>query len=142
MARTYNEDEVALILASAAERARRSKQSGVTLAELEAAAHEAGLDGPLVRQAAMDIARVDIESREEGLYGASTRLVSRAVIEGRSDIEAIATRLCAEMVDQAGEPGSQSKVGEARVWQTSGFGSVEAGQQARRPSTGAGFHLS
>ena len=44
MGRTYSADEVAAILANAAKKAaERSEDGGVTLAELEAAADEAGV---------------------------------------------------------------------------------------------------
>lgn len=122
--RTYDEDEVAAILARVASKAkeRSSSGSGMTLAELEAAASEAGLDTALVRDAAREVDRVQERPVGQRAYGASARLSARASIEGSVDVDALASRLFAEMAEQVGEPGTQQQVGEARVWQTSWSG--------------------
>ncbi len=120
MSRTYDEDEVAAILARVAAKAkeRSGSGSGMTLAELEAAASEAGLDTALVRDAAREVDRVEERPVGQRVYGASARLSARARIEGSADVDALAGRLFAEMAEQVGEAGTVRQVGEARVWQT------------------------
>jgi len=123
VSRTYDEDEVAAILACVATKAKeRASGSGMTLVELEAAASEAGLDTALVRDAAREVDRVEERPVGQHVYGSSVRLSARASVEGSVDIDALAARLFAEMADQVGEPGTQQQVGEARVWQTAWSG--------------------
>ncbi len=120
---TYDQDEAALILAKVAEMQRRSgRGEGLSLTELEDAAREAGLDGALVRDAAMQVDRVDEPPRGVRRFGASTRLATRARAEGSTDLDGLARRLFAEMADRVGEPGVQHEVGEARVWHTKHYG--------------------
>jgi hypothetical protein len=76
----YSEEEVGLILRRAAEiQAGRS----MTLAELEAAATEAGIEGALIRRAAVELrTRREPESLElSGLFG-PTRLAYERRVEG------------------------------------------------------------
>jgi len=120
---TYDQDEAAQILAKVAEMQARSGQGeGLRLSELEDAAREAGLDGALVRDAAMQVDGVEEHPRGVRRFGASTRVVTRARVDGAADLDTLANRLFAEMADRAGEPGKQCEVGDARVWHTKNFG--------------------
>lgn len=123
VARTYDEDEVAAILSDAAKRAaERPDGSGVTLAELEDVAREAGLDRALVRAAATKVDRVEEPARGGRWAGTSTRLTARVRVDGPVDLDELAGGLFAEMADRVGDPGLEREVGEDRVWQTAHFG--------------------
>ncbi|MCH9688603.1 MAG: hypothetical protein K0V04_44640 [Deltaproteobacteria bacterium] len=123
MTETYDQDEAALILAKVAEMQKRSSTAqGLSLSELEQAAQEAGLDGTLVREAAMQVERTVEVPRGRRWFGAGTRVVARARTKGPLDFDALANRLFGEMAGRVGEPGVQHEVGDARVWHTNTYG--------------------
>jgi hypothetical protein len=80
---TFDRNQAERVLGRAAALAVRSGEGDVSLAELEAAAVDAGLDAALVRRAATELALELSEPPRE--FGMQTRLVRRRVIEHRLD---------------------------------------------------------
>jgi len=85
---TYSEEQVALILQRAAQLERgKEAQSGLSLAEIEAIARDAGMDPSLVRVAARSLGA---EATERGLLrrlaGAPFRRTFERVVDGEIDI--------------------------------------------------------
>ena len=116
--RQYSEEEAGLILRRAAElQAGGAGSGGMSLAELEAAASEAGIDGALVRQAAQEVrvpARID-RSTPSSLLGAPTRHVFERTVVGEID----ATRyedLITEIRRQIGNTGRVEPLGKMFTW--------------------------
>jgi len=109
----FTEEEVGLILSrAAAAQAGRS----MTLAELESAATEAGIDGALVRRAATEV-RLQPDTppaRNPGIFG-PTLLVYERRIEGRVDARAWED-LVSEIKRRTKAEGGVEQLGKELVW--------------------------
>lgn len=116
--RQYSEEEAGLILRRAAElQAGGLGSGGMSLAELQAAAKEAGIDGALVRQAAQEIrlpARVD-RSTPPSLLGAPTRHVFERAVTGEIDAAGYDDVLT-EIRRQFGNGGRVEQLGRMFAW--------------------------
>jgi hypothetical protein len=123
--RRYSEKEVSRLLKRATELQRTTGVSpaarGLTLAELEDIAAEAGLDPALLRQAA---AELDVGSLPEAGSGIGARLAGaplRTVIERTLPGEVPATAFAAmvPLIQMAADaPGQASQVGNTMTWQS------------------------
>jgi hypothetical protein len=123
----YSEEEVGLILRRAAEiQAGRS----LTLPELEAAASEAGIDGALVRRAAVEVRtrRSTDELQLHGVFGQTQLVYERTVagLVGPGDWD----ELVAEIRRQLGGHGIVESLGKELVWRSQKL-SGEAGRDIR-----------
>jgi hypothetical protein len=116
----YSEDEVALILRRAAELQKQEPLPGdsrsMSLEEIEAAAHEAGLSRALVRRAATEIARPTPNVPAPNPFlGAPSHLVIERVVEGEYPVESFDRLLEIIRFGDLG-PGSVSTVGRSLSW--------------------------
>ena len=87
--RQFSDREVRLILESAAKlQTERTEDAagGMTLAELEQVAVEAGMDPRLIRRAAADLGRVEPPSDRNAFLGAPMRIVLERVIDASIDV--------------------------------------------------------
>jgi hypothetical protein len=87
--RQYSDREVRLILESAAKlQTDRPEETsgGMTLAQLEQVAAEAGLDPRLIRRAAEEIGRVDPPSDHNAFFGGPTVIVLERVVDASIDV--------------------------------------------------------
>src|SRR4029078_9580482 len=91
-ARTFSEEEVALIIKRAAELQQTEeveKDLGATLrlAEVEQIAREAGIDPLLIRRAAHGLDRPVEKNRPSPFGGAPTRIVYARVVDGEISVD-------------------------------------------------------
>jgi hypothetical protein len=117
--RRFNEREVAAIIKRASELQQVETTSeptdGMSLAELEQIAREAGLDPALVRRAASDLDTRVTDRQPSPLSGVPTELVLERTIDGEvpvEDYEAIVLEIQREI----GGVGSASGLGRSLVW--------------------------
>ena len=120
--RRFNEKEVAAIIKRASELQQvESPESttGMSLAELEQIAREAGLDPQLVRRAASDLDTRVTDRQPSPFLGAPTALVLERTIDGEvpsDEYEAIVLEIQREL----GGVGSVSTLGRSLVWTMTG----------------------
>ncbi len=117
--RRYGDREVAMILKRSAElqeapHAVRGDPSGLSLADLEAAAAEAGLDPALVRRAAAEHDAVAPQPVNP-LLGAPTALALERVVEGEVPDDRYQA-LVAIIRDALGDAGLVSTIGRSLMW--------------------------
>jgi hypothetical protein len=122
-ARRYGDSETEAILRRAAELQASGPSAprtdrGLTLAELESIAREAGLDPVLVRQAAREIDRPSA-AKAAPLLGAPTRLIAERTFEGELT-EELWEAMVGEIQRTIGLPGHVSRVGRTRTWSVLG----------------------
>jgi hypothetical protein len=118
--RTFNEEEVALIIKRAAELQQTEQvdqvsSSAMTLAEVEQIAKEAGIDPQLIRRAAQGLDRPAETNRPSAWLGAPTRLVFERVVDGEispDDYE----QLVNELRRTFGDNGMPSVLGRTLAW--------------------------
>ena len=129
--RRFNEQEVAAIIKRASELQQVESPSesttGMSLAELEQIAREAGLDPALVRRAASDLDTRVTDREPSAFLGAPTALVLERTIDGEvspDEYEAIVLEIQREL----GGVGAGSTLGRTLVWTMSGV-------ERRRAST-------
>lgn len=122
--RRFSEKEVAQIIRRASElqedEAPADSASGMSLAELEQIAREAGLDPALVRRAASDLDS-RVSDQAGGLAGAPTRLRLERTVEGElppEEFEAVVL----EIQSMLGEVGTASTLGRSLHWTASRSG--------------------
>ena len=118
--RTYSEAEFALILRKAAELEHRQEApgrptGGLTLAQIKAAASEAGIDPALIERAARLLPAASSASLAERLIGGPARHGTDSHFPVTLD-EAGAARLLAAVELGAGQPGSGTASGMGMVW--------------------------
>ncbi len=119
--RRYNEDEVSRLLKRATElqksRASSPDPSGLTLAELEDVALEAGIDPGLLRRAAeeLDTDTGPLEGWGPKLAGAPTRVVLERTLSFEAP-ESVFAQLVPAIQIAADSPGHASQVGRALTW--------------------------
>lgn len=126
--RRFSEEQVQLILKRAAELQQASASPGdsrrMTLAELEAAAGEAGLEGALVRRAAAEVAaRPEVRSRPSAFLGGPRHLILEAVVD-REVTEDCYEELVEEIRRGTGELGQTNTLGKTLAW-SSGHGPAQ-----------------
>lgn len=107
----YGEEEVGLILRRAAD---AQPGRSLTLAEIEAAATEAGLDAALVRRAATELRVRPEPTPPDGAFG-PTMLVQERRVDGRLDASAWED-LVAQIRRQLKVEGSVEHLGKELVW--------------------------
>lgn len=115
--RRYSEHEASLILKRAGELAVNQGDSRqMSLAELEAAADEAGIDTALVRRAAAELSRQPAAAPPDNLFlGGPTSLVFEAFIDG--EVEPAAHEHFVNLVRRrTGEQGSHDVIGRTLTW--------------------------
>ena len=117
--RRFNEQEVAAIIKHASElqqvESTGDSSTGMSLAELEQIAREAGLDPALVRRAASDLDTRVTDRQPSPFFGAPTALVLERTIDGEvpsDEYEAIVLEIQREL----GGVGSASGLGRSLVW--------------------------
>lgn len=119
--RTYSEQEAALVLKRAAQlqQAQAGSDSGVrTLAELEEAAQEVGIDRALVRRAATEVRRAaPVETRDNAFLGGPTSIVLEAVVDGEIGPESHEP-LITEVRRATREHGQHEVLGRTLTWTT------------------------
>ena len=117
--RRYNEKEVAEIIKRASEMQQIESTSestaGMSLAELEQIAREAGLDPALVRRAASDLDTRVTDERPSPFFGAPTTLVLDRTIDGEVPVEEFEA-IVLEIQRELGGVGSASGLGRSLVW--------------------------
>lgn len=124
--RRYNEKEVSRLLRRAAQLQRAAPSvpnpTGLTLAELEEIAGEAGLDVTLLRRAAAELDAGSAGSPSSfgaRLAGAPTRLLLERILPFEVPDEAFA-ELVPLIQSGAGAPGTASQVGRTLSWASQG----------------------
>jgi hypothetical protein len=121
--RRFNEKEVAQIIKRASELQQEESPaeptSGMSLAELEQVAREAGLDPALVRRAATDLDTRITDQRPSAFIGAPTRLTLERTIDGEVSPDEYET-LVLEMNRVLGLVGSASTLGRTLQWTAQG----------------------
>lgn len=122
--RTFDDREVARILERAAELQASpggggDASTGMSLAELEQVAREAGIDPAMVRRAAAEVARGGrAVSAPAPVLGAPVRLVAERVLAGELPESRFATIL--EVIQrETDDPGQPSGIGGTLVWHSS-----------------------
>jgi hypothetical protein len=117
--RRYNEREVAAIIKRASElqdvESTLESSTGMSLAELEQIAREAGLDPALVRRAASDLDTRVTDREPSPFFGAPTDLVLERTIDGEVPTEEYEA-LVLEIQRELGGVGSASGLGRTLVW--------------------------
>lgn len=119
--RRYNENEVSRLLKRATElqksRATSPDPSGLTLAELEEVALEAGIDPGLLRRAAeeLDTDTGPLEGWGPKLAGAPTRVLLERTLPFEAP-ESVFAQLVPTIQIAADSPGQASQVGRALTW--------------------------
>ena len=117
--RRYNEKEVADIIKRASElqqlESTAESTAGMSLAELEQVAREAGLDPALVRRAATDLDTRVSDRKPSAFIGAPTHLVLERTIDGEVPADEYET-LVLEMQRELGGVGQASMLGRSLVW--------------------------
>ena len=119
----YGDKEIAKILSRASELQRAAPAlpdpSGLTLAELEEIASEAGIDVGYLRQAAAEIRRFPDSSWQTRILGAPLLLRLERVIEG--ELPANAFDVLVPILQRGTDgTGQASTVGKALTWTSSG----------------------
>jgi hypothetical protein len=121
--RRYNEKEVADIIKRASEfqqlESTAESTAGMSLAELEQVAREAGLDPALVRRAATDLDTRVSDRKPSAFIGAPTHLVLERTIDGEVPADEYET-LVLEMQRELGGVGHASALGRSLVWTMQG----------------------
>jgi hypothetical protein len=121
--RRFNEKEVAQIIKRASElqqeEAPSASTNGMSLAELEQVAREAGLDPALVRRAANDLDTRITDQSPSRFVGAPTRLTLERTIDGEIPTDEYET-LVLEMNRVLGLVGSASILGRTLQWTAQG----------------------
>jgi hypothetical protein len=121
--RRFNEKEVALIIKRASElqqtEASSDSSTGMSLAELEQVAREAGLDPALVRRAATDLDTRVTDQKPNGFIGAPTALRLERTIDGEVPADEFET-LVLEMQRELGQVGAASTFGRSLQWTVQG----------------------
>jgi hypothetical protein len=121
--RRFNEKEVAQIIKRASElqqdEAPAESSTGMSLAELEQVAREAGLDPALVRRAATDLDTRVTDKRPSGFIGAPTALNLERTIDGEVSPEEYES-IVLEIQRELGGVGSASTFGRSLQWTMSG----------------------
>jgi hypothetical protein len=129
-ARRFDDREVALIIKRASELQEQespaeSRPLGMTLAELEQVAREAGLDPALVRRAAVDVdARVTSQPASR-FIGAPTTVRLERTLEGEVPVDEYES-LVFEIQREMGMVGVASNLGRSLQWTTSSSGRPHA----------------
>lgn len=124
--RRFDDREVGLIIQRAGELQKtevaRSDRGGMSLAELEQVAREAGLDPALVRRAAREI-DAPAPPKSSLLAGAPTQLFYELSFEGELSVDEYEP-LVAEIRRSVGEPGMVGTLGRTLTWTAAdtGFG--------------------
>ena len=117
--RRFNEKEVAAIIKRASELQQVESPSesttGMSLAELEQIAREAGLDPALVRRAASDLDTRVTDRQPSAFLGAPTALVLERTIEGELPADEYEA-LVLEIQRELGGVGSASTFGRSLQW--------------------------
>lgn len=117
--RRFNEKEVAKIIKRASElqeeEAPAESSSGMSLAELEQVAREAGLDPALVRRAATDLDTRITDQQPSPFVGAPTRLRLERTIDGELTPDAFEPMVL-EMQRVIGQVGTASTIGRTLTW--------------------------
>ena len=117
--RRFNEKEVAAIIKRASELQQVESTSeptaGMSLAELEQIAREAGLDPALVRRAASDLDTRVTDRQPSPFFGAPTALVLERTIDGEVPVEEYEA-IVLEIQRELGGVGSASGLGRSLVW--------------------------
>ena len=121
--RRYTDAEVRKLLERAAELQQAepaSESTGLTLAQLEAVAREAGISVDAVRRAASEL---EVGTRPEGwstaLAGAPTRVVLERTLPTTLDTDALEAAI--PLIQSAADaPGNASLVGHTLTWQAQG----------------------
>jgi hypothetical protein len=117
--RRFNEKEVARIIKRASElqeeEAPVESSSGMSLAELEQVAREAGLDPALVRRAATDLDTRITDQRSSPFVGAPTTLRLERTIDGEIPPEEFEPMVL-EMQRVIGQVGTASTIGRTLQW--------------------------
>ena len=117
--RRFDEKEVALIIKRASELQQSEtpaeSTTGMSLAELEQVAREAGLDPELVRRAAADLDTRVTDQTPNRLLGAPIALQLERTIDGEVPADEYET-LVLEIQRQLGEVGSASTIGRSLQW--------------------------
>jgi len=121
--RRFNEKEVALIIKRASELQQTETTSesstGMSLAELEQVAREAGLDLQLVRRAAADLDTRVTDRAPNGFLGAPTVLRLERTIDGEVPADEF-EQLVLEIQSQLGQVGSATTIGRTLQWTVQG----------------------
>ncbi len=125
MARTFTEAEAQRIFARIAEkqRAADTDAAGLSLGDLEEAAHAAGLDASLVAAAA---AEIDAPQSGRSLLGAREETLVQRVVRGPVSEEAWAAMVATARVE-FGRTGTAGQIGQTREWTAAtGAGNAQA----------------
>jgi hypothetical protein len=121
--RRFNEQEVAAIIKRASElqqvESPAESTTGMSLAELEQIAREAGLDPALVRRAASDLDTRVTDRQPSAFLGAPTALVLERTIDGEVPAEEYEAMVL-EIQRELGGVGSASTLGRSLVWTMTG----------------------
>ena len=121
--RRFNEQEVAAIIKRASElqqvESPAESTTGMSLAELEQIAREAGLDPALVRRAASDLDTRVSDRKPSAFLGAPTALVLERTIDGEVPQDAYEAMVL-EIQRELGGVGSVSTLGRSLVWTMTG----------------------
>src|SRR3982751_5285903 len=117
--RRFNEQEVALIIKRASElqqtETTTESNAGMSLAELEQVAREAGLDPELVRRAATDLDTRVTDQTPNAFLGAPTALRLERTIDGEVPADEF-EQLVLEIQRQLGQVGSAATIGRSLQW--------------------------
>lgn len=118
--RVYSDAEFAVILQKAAElaqssRSRRSSPTGLTLAEMKAAAAEAGIEPALIERAARLLSESSSKTFYESLIGGPARHGARMQLPAAFD-ETSAAQLLVSVQILAEEPGIGHSSAAGMVW--------------------------
>src|SRR5690349_21205597 len=117
--RRFNEKEVALIIKRASElqqsEATAESSTGLSLAELEQVAREAGLDPALVRRAAEDLDTRVTDQTPSRFLGAPTALRLERTIDGEVPVDEF-EQLVLEIQRELGQAGAASTIGRSLQW--------------------------
>ncbi len=119
--RRYSDREVARILERASELQEDApddaETTGMSLADLELVAREAGLDPALIRRAAADIEHRRIAERSSTFFGSPTTLRLERTIDGEISVDEYEP-IVAEIHRILGEVGHASTLGRTLQWST------------------------
>jgi hypothetical protein len=130
--RRYNEKEVAEIIKRASElqqiESTAESTTGMSLAELEQVAREAGLDPALVRRAASDLDTRVSDRKPSPFIGAPTNLVLERTIDGEIPVDEYET-VVLEIQRELEGVGQASTLGRSLVWTMQGVSRRRAATQ-------------
>ena len=117
--RRYSEEEVGLILRRATEMRRAEPTAldpaGLTMAELEEIAAEAGIDPGMLRQAASELNAQQPATLGSRLAGAAMAVAIERVVEGEMPVERL-EELVSTIVAATPGRGTASAVGRSLTW--------------------------